>query len=245
MKRDWWLSIVLAFFLGGCVLQVTPAAATEPPGVNGIAAVPTPKATVTYVPVAIPPAQLAAVQALADSLRIQASAVKIVDVTSVEWPDACLGVTRPDVLCAQVVTPGYSIILAAQGRAYEYHTNQDGGSVEPAMPALIWQRQRNPGEVCDTLVVFLPDRVTAGWCKPTPQTSVGSLAQVLSQEERDRLQQWMDEFRTVTITVPSTGIASELAQTLTLQGKGQGQPSDAEQQAILDFVQVLFTRLQP
>ena len=44
----------------------------------------------------------------------------------VEWPDACLGIAQRDVACAEVITPGYRIILEANGATYEYHT--DGGS---------------------------------------------------------------------------------------------------------------------
>jgi hypothetical protein len=40
----------------------------------------------------------------------------------VDWPDSCLGVYQPDVACAAVVSPGYRVILEANGQTYEYHT---------------------------------------------------------------------------------------------------------------------------
>jgi hypothetical protein len=47
-------------------------------------------------------------------------------VEAVEWPDSCLGIQDPDVMCMQVITPGYRVILNADGTDYEYHTNADG-----------------------------------------------------------------------------------------------------------------------
>jgi len=44
----------------------------------------------------------------------------------VQWPDACLGISEPDVACAEVITPGYRILIEGDGRTYEYHS--DGGS---------------------------------------------------------------------------------------------------------------------
>lgn len=46
----------------------------------------------------------------------------------VDWPDSCLGVSQPDVACAQVITPGFVfVITAAPGTPYaEYHTDLAG-----------------------------------------------------------------------------------------------------------------------
>lgn len=71
-------------------------------------------------------------EALMQELQIEADAIEVVSVEAVEWPDACLGVTNPDEMCAQVITPGYRVILDADGRAYEYHTNEDGSSIRLA-----------------------------------------------------------------------------------------------------------------
>jgi hypothetical protein len=47
----------------------------------------------------------------------------------VEWPDACLGVSQPDVACAEVITPGYRVLLEANGLLYEYHTDTGSRAV--------------------------------------------------------------------------------------------------------------------
>jgi len=71
-------------------------------------------------------ATAAAVAELAARLDLTEDAITIVSVDDVQWPDACLGVSQPDVACAEVITAGYRIILEVTGQTYEYHT--DGGS---------------------------------------------------------------------------------------------------------------------
>jgi hypothetical protein len=84
-------------------------------------------------PAALPPGSQAAVVAastdLAQSTGIPAGQIQPVLVEPKEWPDASLGCPEPGQAAIQVVTPGYLMILEAQGRRYEYHTNQTGSSV--------------------------------------------------------------------------------------------------------------------
>jgi len=68
-------------------------------------------------------------QALAEELKISADRIEVVSSEAVEWPDSCLGVTSADTMCAQVITPGYSVVLSVDGKQYEVHTNADGTSV--------------------------------------------------------------------------------------------------------------------
>ena len=63
---------------------------------------------------------------LANQLGIDSSAVTVTSSEAVEWPNACLGVTLEDEMCAQVITPGYKIVLSANGNTYTYHTDQSG-----------------------------------------------------------------------------------------------------------------------
>ncbi len=43
---------------------------------------------------------------------------------AVDWPNASLGCHQPGMFYAQVITPGYRIILSHQGKPYTYHTDQ-------------------------------------------------------------------------------------------------------------------------
>ncbi len=124
LKLLFWLTII-ALILSACS---SPAAAIVP------SAVPTTNPTV--VPV-IPTssgsqrsADQAAQNALAANLNIQSSLIQVSSVAAVDWPDSCLGVQDPGKACAMIVTPGYKIILTANGRNYEVHTNNNGSSVK-------------------------------------------------------------------------------------------------------------------
>jgi hypothetical protein len=69
---------------------------------------------------------------LADRLQIDPDTIKLVSVEQEDWPDGCLGVQTPGVMCTMVITPGYLVILEAGGKQYEYHTDVNGGVVRLA-----------------------------------------------------------------------------------------------------------------
>ncbi|MYC95881.1 MAG: hypothetical protein F4X14_13040 [Caldilineaceae bacterium SB0661_bin_32] len=52
-------------------------------------------------------------------------AVSVVSAEEVEWSDASLGCPQPDTMYAQVITPGYKIVLETGGEFYNYHTAAD------------------------------------------------------------------------------------------------------------------------
>jgi len=57
------------------------------------------------------------------SLRLGSpQGITVQSVEFVQWPDSCLGISKTDVACAEVITPGYRIVLEAGDRTYEYHT---------------------------------------------------------------------------------------------------------------------------
>ncbi len=61
--------------------------------------------------------------ALAGELGIQPGEVSFVQGSPTEYSDSSLGCPKPDQAYLQVITPGYLIVLQAQGRTYEYHTD--------------------------------------------------------------------------------------------------------------------------
>jgi hypothetical protein len=69
---------------------------------------------------------------LAQRLNVDPGTIKLISIEPVDWPDGCLGIQQPDVMCIMVITPGYQVVLEADGKQYEYHTNQDGSSVKLA-----------------------------------------------------------------------------------------------------------------
>jgi hypothetical protein len=77
----------------------------------------------------------------------------------IDWPDSSLGCPKPDEIYAQVVTPGFQILLEAAGKRYAVHTdtrehgivcliNQDGKDL-PENPIL-------PGEYFDDSIPWIP-----------------------------------------------------------------------------------------
>ena len=116
----------------------------------------------------------AAQQALADLLTVDPTFITVVSVDSVDWPDACLGVPIPGA-CAQVITPGYRVILSAGGQNYEFHTNQDGTQVLPAYRVIdqsdqpiITLTSTDDRGVCEQILVTSTG-VGAGPCDSTPE----------------------------------------------------------------------------
>jgi hypothetical protein len=67
-----------------------------------------------------------ALEDLSNQLNIEPSAVSVLSVESVQWPDSCLGVQATGIMCSMIVTPGYRIVLEAQDQTYEYHTTGNG-----------------------------------------------------------------------------------------------------------------------
>ncbi len=71
----------------------------------------------------------AALTNLVTQTGLSANEITIISVESKEWSDSGLGCPQEGFMYAQVITPGYLIVLEAQGEQYNYHTNQDGSSV--------------------------------------------------------------------------------------------------------------------
>jgi hypothetical protein len=61
---------------------------------------------------------------LARQLGLAPDALRTVLVEEVVWPDACLGIHTAGLFCAAVTTPGYRVLLEADGRQVEYRTDQ-------------------------------------------------------------------------------------------------------------------------
>ena len=74
-----------------------------------------------------PEAVVAAEQQLSKELGIPVDEIDYVSFSREEWPDACLGLAEPDEMCAQVITPGWRIVLTAEGQQYVYRTDESGG----------------------------------------------------------------------------------------------------------------------
>lgn len=185
----------------------------------------------------LPPAVVKARQALAAALNLASELlVGVVSFEEVEWPDSCLGVSSPDVLCAQVITPGYRVRLEVNGRQYEYHTSESGDRVaavklgppsSDAQPALlVWQ---SPDEPCRRIEIGA--RAAAyGACDARMDT--GPL-------QSNRLAELADR-----IAAYAPFQAETAAGTIAFQGRGDRPAAPAEQRALAEWARLVLEEMQ-
>ena len=136
---------IAAVALCACTpVPASSATATATKRLTGTAVVsgtPRPAASATATratPVTPPPASSAravgaAIADLRERLGLSASAtIAELSLESQDWPDTSLGCPDPEKMYAQVITPGYLIVLASGDTEYEYHT--DVGERVGALP---------------------------------------------------------------------------------------------------------------
>lgn len=120
------LAVTLGLLLAACV--PLPGPQEQGPASPTREGPPSPAATTAI------PAAAAAQAALASELGVPASEITVVSAEQVEWSDACLGASEEGEMCAQVITPGYRIVLEAGGKQVEIHTDASGQSVRVVTP---------------------------------------------------------------------------------------------------------------
>ena len=62
---------------------------------------------------------------VASIARSAAESVQVVSVEAMDWSDSSLGCPKAGMMYAQVITPGYKIVLDSGGRTYDFHTGLD------------------------------------------------------------------------------------------------------------------------
>lgn len=64
---------------------------------------------------------------IAEVLGVPEPSLRLVALEPVAWPDACIGIDRPGLLCAQVVTPGWRAVVAdGLGNPHTVHGDWEG-----------------------------------------------------------------------------------------------------------------------
>lgn len=71
----------------------------------------------------------AAVADLSERTGTPANEISLVSMEALDWSDASLGCPQEGYMYAQVITPGFLIVLEAQGQPYEYHTDRTSNVV--------------------------------------------------------------------------------------------------------------------
>lgn len=234
MRRS-WVSLILAPIL---------AAACSPPGApvsTEVTATPaTPGPAETPAPTELPPAAQAALEALATALGLPAGQIKVLSVEAVEWPDGCLGLSLPGRACTEAIVPGYLVELGAGGQVYEYRSNRTGGVLWPGSLSLTWERNGGIAGFCDSLAVFASGEVLAANCR----SDAGRLAGTLTASERAQLEEWLGAYGSTTVIDTITPMPADgMEVKLNLYGAGHGQVTEADEQVLIAWAQMLYTRL--
>ncbi len=187
------------------------------------------------------PADMVAIHQLATNLGIADSQVTLVSSAAVEWPDSCLGVALFQVMCSQIVTPGYLVVLEAGGRQYEYHTNQDASAIMPATLAMDWSQQGGIAGLCQSVTVYLSGEVYGMNC--APGSGDGRMA-VLTSAQRQRLSGWVDGLANTTIDLSDPqGVSDRMTRTADLMSHGSQAATEADKRAVFNFGQALYQQL--
>jgi len=67
--------------------------------------------------------------ALAEAKGEDPSLIKVLSYTFVEWSDGCLEYPHPEEFCAQMLTPGWRILLQLGDQEIEIHSDEMGGEI--------------------------------------------------------------------------------------------------------------------
>jgi hypothetical protein len=233
MKQLFISMILLMIVISACAPQ---AAATEEPAPV--------EEQPTHVNVDLTPAQRVAISKLAENLGLTPDKIKLISTEAVDWPDSCLGVSTEGIMCSQVVTPGFRVVLEADGKKVEYHTNQDASVIVPATVALTWSRSGGIAGFCDNLTIYLSGEVQGTTCKKGDIVEK-RLNEILSREQIATMNDWLTKYGVVDIDASDpAGAADAMSVKLHLAGLGtEKMTSKAVQQVLLQFIQDLNQKL--
>ncbi|HEY2798304.1 MAG TPA: hypothetical protein VGK26_10490 [Thermoanaerobaculia bacterium] len=110
-------SVFLAVgLLAACSSQPSPPPASSPP----------PGSSSTASPDARKTAFRAAANELSRQVNAPVDSIAGVSQDETTWNDSCLGCPQTGENCAQVLTPGYRVVLRVSDATYEYHTDLGG-----------------------------------------------------------------------------------------------------------------------
>ncbi len=138
--RRWWLFVILAgalMVLAGCAkAPVLPEAGEQLAPAPTASNVPAPAVSQSPLPVSTPLEEedssmivARVLEAAAKAFDVPQEKIEVVSVETVDWPSACLGCAEADDICAQVITPGYRVVLRMGDARREAHTDATGRTI--------------------------------------------------------------------------------------------------------------------
>lgn len=127
------LALLAACAPGQAAQPTTESGAAEPPALGTPLTEPTAAETPATGNAADASTITAAAMAqLAAELGLAESDVTVLSAEETEFTDGCLGLGGPAESCLQAITPGWLVMLSANGQEYEVHTDATGQQVRIA-----------------------------------------------------------------------------------------------------------------
>ena len=112
--------LLILFILAGTLLAAC----------NLSTSVPATENVPTMIADALPPEVAVAIQnQISETLGVQVDQVQIESVEQRDWSDSCLGLGGANESCAQVITPGWLVVLNVNGTEYRYRADQTGTTI--------------------------------------------------------------------------------------------------------------------
>lgn len=190
-------------------------------------------AAMPIMPTSNPALENIARTTLAKQLGIAEETISVVSVEAVDWPDGCLGINLTDTMCTAVITPGYRIVLQANGQTYEYHTNKDGSQMLlatalPAMgevPALQVDIQGGIAGFCDHVTLYLNGLATYQSCSFSQETRYQ-----LTAVQLQTLQNFVSQYGSFEETQADPAAADQMTVQFIFNGTGTQTPTPATYQ---------------
>jgi len=248
-----WLSLAIMLMACGSNATSVPSPSVTPTAGNAPTKIiqPTPQPTDTASPEVVPvptstPLPLTsksptnaslpegvrtALIQIAEQQKTVSANVVLISYDEVQWNNSCLGVELPDMMCLQVITPGYRIIVQVNGKPFEYHTDISGKRVVQALaarpsamrPVISWTQS---GTQCKQ--VSIDTRTIAASLCDNPASS----PQPIHPERITAVLHF------ITTYAPFT--ASTVAGEVTFNGSGIRVAVPSEQRMVAEFASLLY-----
>lgn len=218
----------LTFITAAIVLMACrPIPITQTPRSNTAATTPTPVSE----PIAVQNMRLL----LQQWLGAAGATARLTEVRQTEWPDTCFGAGYANESCAQVVTPGYEMTFDVDGESYTFRTDPEAyryrltaaPSVNLGEQIISWTGS-NGAEVDSCAMAEIGTKAVAfGDCFGQMMTG-----HFVNEANRTLLDQHVERFAAFRADTPAGQIV--------FSGKGEQQPTPADQRAIAELAQLMF-----
>ncbi len=160
--------------------------------------------------------------------------IQVQSLAQVDWPDSCLGASKPGQVCAQVITPGYQIIFGVEGKTFEIRMDMEGGVIRlgeaPEQPlsgtVLTWEKTEDGR--CSRLEAG--EMFLAGECD-------GELREV--EVALERVQELRDLSSAFASFQSGTNVGA-----VEFSGQGKLDPTSAEQRSLAEWAWMVFQEAQ-